>query len=122
MKKRVDKPGFALVLLVFFIGIIGIETIVLSGISSTMAFETNQAYLQACRGNLIISGLAWAKENADRVQASDVTELDVTSLSLRRAELRVAIGSKQTGPSEANIVASCSAARQTLRTDGTYEF
>ncbi len=119
MKRRVNKRGFALVLLVFFIAIIGIETIILSGISNTMAFETNQAYLQAGRENLVISGLAWTKENADKVRTNEMTNLDISSLALRRAELNVTVRASR---KEADITARCSVARQRLRADSTYEF
>ena len=122
MKRRVNKRGFALVLLLFFIAIIGIETIILSGISNTMAFETNQAYLQAGRENLVISGLAWAEENADRGLTNEVTDLDITSLCLRRAELKVTINTTEKGHKDVNITALCSVARQRLHTNSTYGF
>jgi hypothetical protein len=122
MKKRVKKQGFAMILLIFFISMIGIETVTLSGISGTMAFETNQTYLQACRENLIVSGLAWAKENADKAETNEATDLDITSLGLRNAELRVTVNITGTGRREANVTALCSVARQRLRTDNTYSF
>jgi hypothetical protein len=84
-----------------------------------MAFEANDAYLRACRENLIISGLAWAKTNADKGPINQTTELDIASLGLRRAELKVTVSA---GQKEANILASCSVARQTLRTNDKYGF
>jgi hypothetical protein len=122
MKRRVNKQGFALVLLIFFISIIGIETVILSRISGTMAFEANEAYLQACRENLISSGLAWTKENADKVQTNETTELDIASLGLRDAELSVTVNMTETGRREADISALCSVARQRLCADSTYSF
>ena len=119
MKKHLNKRGFALILLIFFIAVIGIETVILTGISSTVAFETDHAYLNACRDNLVISGLAWARENAGRVTTNETAELDVTSLGMRRVEssLSVSVGSK-----EANIKVTCSAARQNLSMDKKYGF
>jgi len=111
-----------MVLLVFFMAVIGIETAILSSISNTMAFETNGAYLQACRENLIISGIAWAKENTNKAEANESTDLDISSLALRRAELKVTMNVAGTGRRKANITAWCSVARQTLHIDSTYEF
>jgi hypothetical protein len=122
MKRQLNKKGFALVLLIFFISIIGIETVILSGISGTMAFEANEAYLQACRENLIISGLAWAKENADKVQTNETTQLDITSLGLRRAELKVTVNFTGANRKEADITALCFFARQKLQTSSVYRF
>lgn len=122
MKRRVNKRGFALVLLVLFIAVIGIETVILSSISGTMAFETNQAYLQACRENLVNSGLAWAKENADKGLTNEVTDLDITSLALRRAELKITMNITESGQKEANVKASCSIAHQRQHTNSTYSF
>jgi hypothetical protein len=119
MKRLVNKRGFVMVLLIFFIAVIGLETVILSGISNTTAFETNQAYLHACRENLVISGIAWAKANADRAGANEATDLDIESLGLRKAELKVTVSA---GRKEADILALCSVARQTLRADGTYGF
>jgi hypothetical protein len=122
MKKQSNKRGFALLVLVAFIAVIGIETVILSGISSTMASETNQAYLRACHDNLVISGLTWAKTNADRGAVNEATDLDIASLALRRAELKVTVSVAEAGRKEANIIAWCSVARQRLRTDSTYDF
>ena len=122
MKKKSNNRGFAFVLLVLFIAVIGFETVVLSGMSNKMAFETNEAYLTACKENLIISGLTWAKENSERNVIDEEVSLDITSLALHNAELHVTINLKQTPPQEANITASCSTARQKLNTDNTYEF
>jgi hypothetical protein len=56
MKKQRQK-GFALVLVITAMAVIGLEMYVLTGGSNTMLFQSDTAYLEACKRNLITSGL-----------------------------------------------------------------
>lgn len=117
------KNGFVLILVIMAIALIGLEMFVLTGVSNTMLFQSNTAYLQACERNLVASGLAWAKqqiksqskENLDRTIRLDVTETDI-----RGSTLAVFIRIPTDKEPEVQINASCSRARRTLRHDDKY--
>ena len=117
------KNGFVLILVIMAIALIGIEMFVLTGVSNTMLFQSNTAYLQACERNLVTSGLAWAKQqiksqskkNLDRTIRLDVTETDI-----RGSTLAVFIRIPTDKEPEVQINASCTRARRTLRHDDKY--
>jgi hypothetical protein len=121
--KNKRKNGYVLVLVILAMAVIGATMLVLSAGANTMVFQSNTAYLQACRRNLVASGLAWAKqqiksqskENLDRTIRLDVTEADI-----RGSTLAVLIRIPKDKEPEVQINASCSRARRTLRHDDKY--
>ncbi len=121
--KKPRQKGFVLILVITAMAIIGLEMYVLTGGANTMLFQSDTAYLEACKRNLVTSGLAWAKqqiksqskENLDRTIRLDVTETDI-----RGSTLAVFIRIPTDKEPEVQINASCSRARRTLRHDDKY--
>ena len=60
--KKPRQKGFALVLVITAMAIIGLEMHVLTSGANTMLFQADTAYLEACKRNLITSCLAWQNE------------------------------------------------------------
>ena len=122
MKKQRQR-GFVLIFVIMAIFVIGIEMFALSGIANTMQFQSQNAYLKACRRNLLASGLLWAKENT-REKSSEIfdktIQLDVSKLNIRDSALDVTINIASDEEAEVQIDTSCSRSRQTLRETGKY--
>ena len=127
MKKQRQK-GFALVLVITAMAIIGLEMHVLTSGANTMLFQADTAYLEACKRNLITSGLAWAKRNIrnnNKETFEKAVELDVSKIfygsgsrRIRDASLIVTIRGLPTDKApQAQINVSCSRGRRTFRYD-----
>jgi len=121
--KKIRQNGFALLLVIIVIALVGAATCVLAGGANTMLFQSNTAYLEACERNLRASGLAWAKQNIkNRNQESfnRVVELDTANLGIRSSSLNVFISISEDKQAEVQINTSCSRARQTFKRDNRY--
>lgn len=112
-----------LIIVIMAISVIGVEMFVLSDIANTMQFQSQHAYLKACKRNLLASGLLWAKENI-REKSSEIfdktIQLDVSKLNIRVSALDVTINIVSDEEAEVQINTSCSRGRQTLRETGKY--
>ncbi len=117
--KRARQPeGFAIILTLVLIVLIGAGLFVLTGISNTMTFEADIAQLVAVERNLTASGLAWAKQNKPGQSddaTSEVTQLDVGQIGIADANLSVAFDVNEDGKSEVLIKTRCRRGRHTLR-------
>jgi hypothetical protein len=123
MKKQRQK-GFALVLVITAMAIIGLEMYVLTGGSNTMLFQSDTAYLEACKRNLVTSGLAWAKRNIrnnNKETFEKAVELDVSKMNIRDSSLIVTISIPTDKAPQAQINVSCSRSRRTFRADDKYK-
>ncbi len=133
--KKPRQKGFALVLVITAMAIIGLEMHVLTSGANTMLFQADTAYLEACKRNLITSGLAWAKRNIrnnNRDTFEKTVELDVSSMNparrsrdgmnIRGSSLIVTIRGLPTGEElQVQINARGSRGRRTFRGDGKYK-
>ena len=112
-----------LIFVIIMIAVIGVEMFVLSDIANTMQFQSQNAYLKACKRNLLASGLLWAKENT-REKSSEIfdktIQLDVSNLNIRDSALDVTISIASDEKAEVQINTSCSRGRQTLKGTGKY--
>lgn len=130
--KKPRQKGFALVLVITAMAIIGLEMHVLTSSANTMLFQADTAYLEACKRNLITSGLAWAKRNIrnnNKETFEKAVELDVSkifhgsdSCRIRDASLIVTIrGLPIRHGGQAQINVSCSRGRRTFRHDDKHK-
>ncbi|MHC4214185.1 MAG: hypothetical protein ACYSWP_12510 [Planctomycetota bacterium] len=117
-KRSQPQKGFAIILTLVLIVLIGAGLFVLTGISNTMMFQADIAQLRAIEQNLTASGLAWAKQNKPG-QSDDapsvVTQLDVGQIGIADANLSVAFDINEDGKSEVLIKTRCRRGRHTLR-------
>ncbi|MDT8303071.1 MAG: type II secretion system protein [Sedimentisphaerales bacterium] len=122
--KKTKQKGFALVLVIVAMAIIGLEMHVLSSGANTMMYQSNRAYLEACKRNLISSGQAWAKQNI-RNNNVDIfeksVELDIGKLNMKDSSLTVTITIPPDKEPQAQINTSCSRSRQTFKSDKIYQ-
>ena len=122
--KKTRQKGAALVLAITAMAIIGLEMHVLSSGANTMLFQSNSAYLEACKRNLITSGLAWAKQNIKNNKTENFeksVELDVGGMNIKDSSLIVTISTPTGKEPQAQINVSCSRSRQTLKSDEKYK-
>ena len=122
--KKTRQKGFALVLVITAMAIIGLEMHVLSSGANIMLYQSNRAYLEASKRNLITSGLAWAKQNIrnNSIDAFDKSvELDVSKLNIKDSSLIVTISIPANKEPQAQIKVSCSRSRRTFKSDKKYQ-
>ena len=122
--KQTRQKGFALVLVIVALAIIGLEMHALSSGANTMLYQSNRAYLEACKRNLISSGQAWAKQNIrnNNIDSFEKTiELDVDKLNIKDSSITVTITVPTNEEPQAQINTSCSRGRQTSKSDKKYQ-
>ena len=122
--KQTRQKGIALVLVITALAIIGLEMHVLSSGANTMLYQSNRAYLEASKRNLITSGQAWAKQNIrnNNIETFEKTvELDVNKLNIKDSSLTVTITIPSNKEPQAQINVSCSRNRRTLKSDEKYQ-
>ena len=129
--KKPRQKGFALVLVITAMAIIGLEMHVLTSGANTMLFQADTAYLEACKRNLVTSGLAWAKRNIrnnNKETFEKAVELDVSKIfygsgsrRIRDASLIVTISTPTDKAPQAQINVSCSRGRRTFRDDDKHK-
>ena len=123
--KKPRQKGFALVLVITAMAIIGLEMHVLTSGANTMLFQADTAYLEACKRNLVTSGLAWAKRNIrnnNKETFEKAVELDVSKMNIRASSLIVTIRGLPTDKApQAQINVSCSRGRRTFRDDDKHK-
>ena len=118
------KNGFVLVLVIMAMSIIGLQMHVLSRGSNTMLYQTDRAYLEACKRNLITSGLAWAKrniQNNNKETFKKSVELNTSKLNIKESSLVVTITIPSNEQPQTQINVSCSRKRRTLKSDEKYQ-
>ena len=123
--KKTRQNGFVLILVILAIAVIGAELFVLTGVSNTVLFQSNAAYLGAVERNLAASGLAWAERNIKDQNSENLgktIELDVTDMNIRGSNLSVAIGSLKDKETEVRISTLCSRGRRTFRHNAQYRY
>lgn len=120
---RKFQSGFVLVFVIVAMILIGVEMYVLAGMANTMQYQSHRTYLKACERNLLASGLAWAREYAQKIpgeSSGQMIELDVSGLDILGSSLDVTFSAGGDVP-EARIQTTCSRGRQTLKSDNTYK-
>jgi hypothetical protein len=112
-KKR--NTGFIMLIVICILALIGMYMIVLTADANIFVLQSNRAHLEACRQNLIASGLAWAKKNPDTLKtATGHVELDTADMGIKNAYLSVKSSAGEKGKHQVEIKTSCSKARQRL--------
>jgi hypothetical protein len=123
MKNKRQK-GVALILAIVAMAIIGLDMHVLSSGTNTMLYQSDRAYLEACKRNLIMSGLNWAKLNTKNNNSETFeksVKLDVKNLNIRDSSLNVTVSIPTNEELQAQINVSCSRSRRTLRSNEKYQ-
>jgi hypothetical protein len=119
--KRQRQGGFVMILVIFAMAMVSLYMIVLAGSSNTFLFQADRAYLDACRQNLIASGLAWSKKNVKTLKtAAGAVELDTSEMNVKTASLSIAASTGQKGKAQVEINTSCNRGRQTVTSSGKF--
>ena len=117
MKKR-KQHGFVLIVILFAIMFAGMEMFVLISGSNTILFQSDRAYLQAAEQNLVLSGLAWSKKNAEIQQKQNFgnsIKLDIADINIKKAALDIVINKPENNGINVQINSSVGRGRQNLQ-------
>ena len=114
--------GTILVLVISVMALISVVLLFLSSASSTMTFQANQVYLQACERNLISSGLNWAKTNVPNSvsHTNELLRLDVSEMNILNSSLDVKFLNLEDKQCEVQIETSCGRSRLNITSSETY--
>lgn len=114
--KQVERNGYAIILAVVAIALVGAAVLVLVDTSDTLMFDSKLSYLHACQRNLCASGLAWVRQNPEKLGVSSV-RLDVEQLGVAGGTLMV-VG-KVSG-AKVQINTQCGQGKMKLKGGDTY--
>ena len=95
--KHTKSKGFVIVTVLLLLALFGLALFVLTGSSKTTLSASHSAIIEAKGGNLLSSGLAWAKMNREELyeQGDGFTiQLDVTDFDLDDATCIIAVDKK----------------------------
>ena len=121
--KRRKRNGTVLTLVIFALGLVAAIMVLLTEGAKTMLYQADAAHLRAVQGNLVASGLAWARHNmidSNHPAGADPAQLDVEPLSERSVELTVRLVERADRQATVHVTTSCTKARQTLRSAEDY--
>jgi hypothetical protein len=118
MKTKKGQKGFVLLLVLAIISLFTAEMYMLSEDSFSLMFQTNDCFLDAVEKNLVLSGLAWSRENisndGSKIYDKNI-ELNLPADFPKDSELNVFIKESPANPVEVNIDASCKIVKQTRK-------
>jgi len=106
------RRGFAIVMAMVGLTLVGGAIFLLARASSAMLFESNKAYAEASSYNLESSALVWARRNAGR---RGMIELDVSQMGVPAGSLSVALSDSGGGKKALQIRTECRRGRMTIR-------
>jgi len=115
--KNKNRKGIVLIVVIMTLSMLGAQMFILSRGSNTMLFESNNAYLEACRSNLTASALAWAKKglkNQNSPFFNKETKLNLDDIELESSSLSVIIDKVEDKNAQVQVNVSVSRGRQTL--------
>ncbi|MFA5293805.1 MAG: hypothetical protein WC496_12350 [Phycisphaerae bacterium] len=113
------KKGFVMLTVIMMLFFIGTMLFVLTGVSNKITFQTNRAYLEAVRQNMISSGLSFAKYNIEKENIKNI-ELDTAGLGATNAQLIVTMGKITNKQANVDINTSCGFGSQRLDDNKKY--
>jgi len=91
-RRRAGRQGYAILLALLMISLVGAAVFVLARVSNDFLFEADQAYGNACRRNLAASALAWARQHPDELRKAGparAISLEADSLKVHDGRLRL---------------------------------
>ena len=111
---NVRQRGFVMLIIIAILALIATYMIILASDMNIFAFQSDRAYLEACRQNLTASGLVWARKNVNALKNTNSTvDLDTAAFGIKNSALSVKLLDK----SQVEIKTFCTKARQRLSSD-----
>ncbi|MBN2019910.1 MAG: hypothetical protein JW749_06775 [Sedimentisphaerales bacterium] len=114
-KQKLRKNGFVMILVIFAFSAVALWMSILAFNSRILLFQADRAYLDACRQNLVESGLNWSGQNGDSLRTTAGVELDTADMNIKGASLHVTIISAKRKAAQVEIKTSCSKGEQTIK-------
>ena len=120
---RSRRGGAILLYVLVILALVGGAAMILAATCGEMAFESREAYVEACGRDLVASGLAWAEHHAATQEGPLATEktLDVAELAAPRGAVAVTIRRVAGRKAEAVVHATCRRGRRLLDRRDTCE-
>ncbi len=121
--KQSQRSGFAIILALTAVALVGMALVVLTATSNSLMFEANLSYLKACDRNLSASALAWASQNQEKLgksQLSQPRQLDVEQLGIPAGHLNVTPSKARGEDLKVQVDTQCSRGKMKLKRTRNY--
>lgn len=109
------KKGFVMLIVMMILFMMGIEFFILTSTSNFIGFQTNNAYLEADRQNLVSSGLALAI--IKKPQIGEIIEPETADLASPMSKLSIKIENRR----DVTISTFCRRGGREAKTRGTFK-
>ena len=120
-----QKKGLTLIIVLLVLALVGVAIFILAEISRSIIFESNMAYVQACKRNMTASALVWASKNHKDLtvdEKSKVISLDIEALKIKGGSLTIELLEAGKETPNVEITSKCQSGRIKLDHRDTYRF
>jgi hypothetical protein len=112
---RANRKGFVLLFVIAMFGLINLYMIIMTSDANGLIFQADKCYLEACKQNLIASGLNWAKKNVNTATTpAGVIEMDTADMNIRKSALSLTFAVREKDAVQVEINTSCTRGRHTI--------
>jgi len=120
--KKIRRQAFALMYVIVAMSLVSMALFALTCITKNVSGNTNMMYLDACRRNLLLSGLAWTKHNPDDINkktTSEIFDLDISKLEIPAGTVKVTVTKMDDSNLTVRLNASCAKGGMSRRCEFT---
>lgn len=117
-----NRKGMILIFVIVIFAMVEMYMLILAGCTNTFIFQSDRDYLNACKQNLIASGLNWTKQNAALLNAKKAIELNTNEMNIKDSALKIEFIKNDKNEALIKINSSCSRGRQTITSEEKFIF
>ena len=91
---RRNRKGFITIVIVSLLALLPVALMVMSRSTISLSTELRESRLEAQSRGVLASGLAWARQNVEKLSSYEVNEevsLDVSSLGVKDGKCKIAV-------------------------------
>lgn len=103
---RCDRKGFITIVMVSLLALLPVALMVMSRSTISLSTELRESRLEAQSRDVLASGLAWARQNVEKLSGYEMNEevsLDVSSLAVKDGKCKIAVMSVKEGAVEIEV-------------------
>lgn len=89
-----DRKGFITIVIVCLLALLPVALMVMSRSTISLSTELRESRLEARSRDILASGLAWARQNVEKLSGYEVNEeisLDVSNLGVKDGKCKIAV-------------------------------
>ena len=101
-----DRKGFITIVIVSLLALLPVALMVMSRSTISLSTELRESRLEARSRYILASGVAWARQNIEKLSAYEVNEevsLDVSNLGVKDGTCKIAVMNVKEGAVEIEV-------------------